>query len=88
MSSGPSGGPASASAVSIHSGTFFSLAGAYLRAWPEDGMTKPFRYLGPGKHFDTPNQRWLEPGDVMMLDESQAAAWAERFKPEPAAATQ
>ena len=67
---------------------------AYHECWPSEGVTHPYRYRGPGKHYVTVGDelRRVAPGDVLDLNETQAAAFGDRFEPveeaEPATATQ
>jgi len=52
----------------------------YLARWPSDATTHAFRYTGRhGRHEH--NWRYLEPGDVVELNESRASAWADRSEP-------
>lgn len=51
----------------------------YVKLWPNASATNQFRYIGrPEK--TTIEGRWLEPGDVVTLNETQAHAMRDRFE--------
>jgi hypothetical protein len=58
---------------------------AHLERWPNSSTRHPYRYTGPV--FKTMWEgRYLQPGDVVELNATQAAAFADRFAPEEVAA--
>ena len=62
----------------------------FLSRWPTDDTVHPYRYVGPRHAQFGADGRYVQVGEVLMLDAEHAAAWAERFEtvlPESAAAS-
>jgi hypothetical protein len=58
------------------------LEGLRARAadWPEGVTARPFRYTGPAFKMRM-DGREIEPGEVVLLNESQARSFGDRFEP-------
>ena len=46
--------------------------------WPTPETRHPYRYVGK-KYKHRQDERYLEPGEVVLLSETQASAWRDRF---------
>jgi len=51
-----------------------------VERWPASDTTHPYRYAGPRFKTTWDGDRYLEPGDVVELNEVQAAAFGDRFE--------
>jgi hypothetical protein len=51
---------------------------AYLEQWRDGTITRPHRYTGK-RYKHSMGGRFVEPGEVVELNDSQAHAWRDRF---------
>jgi hypothetical protein len=56
-------------------------AEAVLARWPTETTTHPFRYTGPPRCAYRPDGGYVQPGEVVLLNENAAYAMRDRFEP-------